>query len=194
MLRAVLGFGDAVGRYRVSEQELGNAARAERGLAPHRFEERGHAIGVVASGGQHAHADSVCFRFVRAGVVQSLLGRHALRDRYRALYRIAAATGSDANEDGRQHAEGGHGGVFGLRRQTARQVALGDMGNFVRQYAREFALVGRGRDETRVYANEPARQRKRVQVRVLHDEEVELQVAFVRLDGQALAQLLDVVR
>jgi len=74
------------------------------------------------------------------------------------------------------------------------QVTLRDMGNFVRQYGSQFAFGLRGENQSAIYANVAARSRKRIDLWVVDNEEIEGLSRFITVGGKTRAELLNVVR
>ena len=73
-------------------------------------------------------------------------------------------------------------------------VPLRNVGDFVRQDTGELVFVARGRDQARVNTDVAAWQSKRVDRRVVDDEEVEFVVAVVGMRGEPVADGLHILR
>ena len=81
---------------------------------------------------------------------------------------VAAPSRMDG-EDGRH----GRDALPALRAHAPRDVALGDVRDFVREHAGELRFVARGQHQSVVHADETAGQRERVDGVVAHEEELE---------------------
>ena len=90
-----------------------------------------------------------------------------------AAERGVAGAGGGADQDGRE--DGRHGGdaLPPLRADSARDVPLRDVRDFVGEYAGELRFVARGQHQSVVHADESAGQRERVDGVVVHEEERE---------------------
>ena len=134
---------------------------AAAGMPAHGFEERRHALRIEAGAREDAEADAIGFGFVRAREADLLLDREALRRRHAGHRRVAAASGC-ADEDGGEHRRSRHQARAALRRDAACDVSLRDVRDFVREHARELALVLRFEQQPAVDADEAAGQREGV--------------------------------
>ena len=74
-----------------------------------------------------------------------------------------------------------------------RCLAWGNVRDLVRQHAGQLVFVARGFDEAGVYADVAAGKRKRVDRRILDDEEAETVSVFVGLGRHAAADVVDVL-
>ena len=95
-----------------------------------------------------------------------------------------------ATEDAAENADAGLGEV-GLRR-LMRAVAQRDVRDLVREHAGDFAFVARVVEHTAIDVNESARQRERVDVRLIHDAELILEVRTTGVASEALSDLINV--
>ena len=185
LLGAITGFGDALGRDRVGAQQGRDVAARAAGALLHGPEEIRHRHGIEPRRRQDADADAVRLALVRAREVDLLLGRQPLGRGHGADQRVARQAGGRADQDGRQHGrhrrEVGAAGVL----DRARDVALRDVGDLVREHAGELAFAaGRG-DQAGIDADEAARQREGVDAVVLDREEREAMRALVGMARRA---------
>ena len=101
----------------------------------------------------------------------------------------AAGAGQRAGQHGGQQPELAAPLVF----LHARQVALGNVGNLVRQHRGHLGFALRAQQQAAVDANDAARQGKRVDAAVVDGEKVELQLRRLRGGGQRAAQIVQVI-
>ena len=103
-----------------------------------------------------------------------------------------AAAGARGEHRERERGER-HQQVVLLALQHARDVALRDVRDLVREHARELGLVLREQDEAGVDADVAARQRERVDRVVGHREELEVLARVARCGDEPAAELVQVV-
>ena len=167
--RAVARFGNAVHRQRVAAQVREAAVVIEARGDVELFKHRGHAGWRIAGVCQHAVADAVGFAFDVARKVQLALDGRRLpaHDGGVGGVDVAAAAGrEDAEQEGRNR---DHRSPL-LRRDAARDVALRDVRELVRQHRSQLVASACQRHQPQVHANVAARQRKGVHAAVAHQE------------------------
>ena len=153
----------------------GSALRLVRGegVAPaHGLEEVRHAVGIETGRGEEAHADAIGFVLVGAREVDLLLHGGARGHRDTAECGVGRTRGR-AYQDGREYGRHGRYALPSLRMDAARDVPLGDVRDFVGEHAGQLGFVAGGKHQPVVHADESARQRKRVDGVVIHEEERE---------------------
>ena len=174
--------------------DLLHEARSQRAL--HALEEVSHRVGIEPCFRERADADPVRFGLVLAREVDLHLLEDALHRGHRADIGVAGAVGVlvRGRGDRADHRENHQRGHLLLGLDGANQVILCDVRDFVREYRRELVLGLRRRDQARIDADETARQRERVDLRVAHDEECESLVGLRTVRDELVAERVEIVR
>jgi hypothetical protein len=160
---------DAFHRQRVAAQVREGAAVIEAVGVFELLEHGRHAGGRKAGVGEHTEADAVGLTLHVARIVQLALRRGSLRADHRSLHAVGAAGAA-----GRQHAQDQPGqaeqrGALAVD-DAARDVALGDVRQLVRQHRGQLVAGGGEGDQPEVHTDKAARQRKGVDAAVAHQE------------------------
>ena len=140
---------------------------------------------------QRADTDAIRFELIAAGEVDLALQRRSLGNRHAGLDGLGAASGN-ARYQRAQHQRRGDNALPLVCVDRARDVALRDVRDFVRQHAGELVLVARGLDQAGVHTDVAAGQGEGVDARIVDDEELEAVVSVVGLRGNAHADFVDV--
>ena len=127
-----------------------------------------------------ADADTVGLVLVLAREIELRLGCESLGRRNRAHRHVGRHASHGGEQDGRDRRRRRDDARARAILDAARDVALGDVRDLVRVHAGELALVARVEQQPRVDADESAGQRKRVDGRVVDQEETESPVAVLR--------------
>ncbi len=191
--RAVLHVADALDRQRVGPQVGRGRAFVQARALLQPAEERLQAAPVEAGVHQGDEADAIGLALGVAREVELLLDRGRLPTHDRGLRQVAARRSAGARREYRQQqrADLDRHGVL-LRGQHARDVTLRDVADFVCDHARQLGLrLGRD-DEARMDADEAAGQRERVEHRIAHEEEAEVDRARRADRNQLVAELVQV--
>ena len=128
-------------------------------------------------------------------VIELRLNHGCLRAHCDGCGRLAARVAArSCGQNGQQHRTEREREVAALSFDHACDVALRDVADFVADDARELALVARGDDRGRMYGNEAAGERKRVE-RVVADREKEKVVgARFGVAHELIAEVVQVFR
>ena len=134
-----------------------SSEHARRALQP--LEKHRHRAHVEAGRRKQTEPEAVGLALEVARVVDLRLHRPGLRRHHRALREVRPRT----RREHRQHHRGhGRDRELLLRADQARDMALGDVRDLVREHRREFRLRLRGEQQPGIHADEAAGQRERV--------------------------------
>ena len=185
-----LGFCNPGGRNRVSTQEFGNVAAAViAGDTAHFLKKGRHAFGVVAGTRKGSDPDAVSLVLISPGEVDHHLLHQALGPDDRRGYTIAFTAGRHRRSQHQQHHGDGH---FLGALHSARQVALGHVGNFMAHNTGQFSFVFRQQHQPAVDRNDTTGRCEGVDRLVVYQQEMEVAAGFVAVGGQAKAQVPDI--
>ena len=138
-----------------------------------------HAGGREAGAGHHREADAVGLALDVAREIELTLRRGGLRADDRGVGRIGAA-GAAGRQQPDDHRRQARHRLPLAGRNAARDVALRDVRQLVREHRGELVAIRGDRDQTEVDADVAAGQRERIDLGVAHQE---------RLPGEALVDL-----
>ena len=129
--------------------------------------------------------DSICFLFASAAIAKLVLPHGGLRADQRCQTRVTAARGHQQGT--REHADE-HGQCrLSLRLNAAREVALAQMREFVRDHGGIFVHVARVEQQSQVDADHAAGYGKRIDLGIVDQYRIERGVLEVRMFAQAAA-------
>jgi len=171
LLHTVTHIRDTLGRQRVGPQESRGAALIKARALDQLVEKRGHGARIETGIAEYLHTDTVRFAFVLTGVIELFLDRTSLCRLHGCAGQLRIGARSEQRE---RHRGEGLPRILLLLRDHARDVPLGDVADFVADYARQLGFAAGRHDETAVDADNAGRQRKRIDAGILHDEESEL--------------------
>ena len=149
-----------------------------------------HAVRVEAGAHQQLYADAVRLLFVGAGEIDARLRRGALHRHQRGLTGLRVLGG---DQDGAQHGRQSRYAHLLGHLHGAGHVFLGHVGDFMGHHAGQLTLAAGVHDHAAVNADNAPGRRKRIDQRVVDDEERELLLVVVALRDQPVADRLDVV-
>ena len=190
--RAVLRVGDAALRHRVRQQELRRALPRIAQRFQHAREHPRHAFGVIARIHQRQHPDAVRLAFVRAAESQLLLLDGGLGRRDCCHAGVAPRGGGD--DEASQQREHVRHGVGPRLFDSAREVALAEVGQFVRDHRGHFVLVLGVEQQAVVDAHDAAGYREGVDGRILDHHELQLRVAQLAVLREVENEVFEVIR
>ena len=188
--RPVAGVGDAALGQGVGEQEF-RWPGVTAGGRLHHLEHVGGAIGVEARPGQVLDTHPVGLLFVGTTELELILLGRRLGAGHRRHAGIAGARGDRHHTA--QHAEQGGNPRPLLRLDTAGEVALADVGQFVGQDRRQFGLGLRLLNQAVVHAHHPARNREGVDGGVVHRNEFDTPIPEFTGFRQSVDQAFQII-
>ena len=195
LLRAVFHVRHTFDRKRVGRQIGRSGGLVEAVVRLQTRKEASHAVGVESCGVERAKSHAVGLAFGVLRVVELGLNHRRLRahgDRRRGVSaRIAACAGG---ENGQQQRAERERKISLLSLDHARDVALGNVSDFVAHHAREFAFGLGGNDGARMHGDEAAGQREGVEARVADREEKEVVGVRRRVADELIADAVEILR
>jgi hypothetical protein len=185
----VARLGDAARGDRVGAQELRQIAFIEPACDQHAVEEGRHVARIETSVGEHSHTDTVGLLLEAASKVELTLGERGGRQGNR---RLAARMSGAGQQNGRQQRRHGRdAGALGLRHH-ARDMALGQVGDFVGEHRGQLALAACRQYQAGMHADKAAGHGKRVDAGVVDQEKIKVLPPGLGAGGQVPAEILDV--
>jgi len=189
LLDAVVHVGDPLGGQRVSAQISRRIVLVEAAELLQSLEETAHATDVVAGFLEQLQADPIGLSLEVARIVQLMLNTRRLARDGRAYRRVRiAARRQDGDGQSRQPRQL----ALALLADHARQMALGDMGDLVRQHRCEFGLRLCREYQPGMDSDIAARHGKGIQGGIAQGEELELLLGLFALPGQPAPKAVEV--
>ena len=190
VVQAVFDVGDTFSGDRVGEQPGGDVTGDQTGAALHTLEKGGHGVWVEPGFLQRGEADAICFPLICPGKVQLSLHAACPCADDSGLRGLRVGAGGENGD-----CDGGHRGqrIDFLVGHHARQMVLGDVGNFMCQHRGELGFALGKDDQASIDPDKTARQREGIDVVVVDGEEFELLAGVVAVGCQPVTQAVEIV-